>query len=566
MVFEALVYRSAFAGMCIVKGSAKVEGTVVMKMTIVAAVATMMMLSVAGAQEWTATIEHGVVSGKKPNKAYVWVPDGAGKIRGVFLTQACMFEAKIVNNDEIRRACAEKGVAVLYAEYGIGLGFLSGNGAKNFEEILRESAKAVNHPELEFAPLVTAGHSTAGIFCRNVAYWKPERMIGVVHIMSGNLQAHIEDGTKTLAGVPVLFINGEWEQYGPEGGDMKCGLRSNMGLRMRSDGKGEQQQSQTQWLCMRQQILSRRKKNPENMMGLVVSRNHSHTQWEDAMYGMVAQFIRSTADLRIPKETPDGKSVVMCVPLKAEQGWLLDADIKAPKLDPASYVEFKGDKSMALWYPDKAMAMKVWEYNQKGWTDPDPTADWPADKRYTPDACLDDLVDRPPAPVLTWIGGDGVWDAGSASWRNADGKTVPWSHDAHAVFEGGGGTVKTAAKVSCSGLTVGKGYTLDIGTNGISSRSTVAISPGSKLCVTVMPQESNGRWGYRVMAAGNTKVAGAIEIRGENIKAGTYNVVGGGSLKEGKFETVTVPDGWEGRVDGGRVSISQPAGDKPSAK
>jgi hypothetical protein len=132
-------------------------------------------------------------------------------------------------------------------------------------------------------------------------------------------------------------------------------------------------------------------------MGLVVSRDHSHTRWEGAMSGMVAQFIRSAADARIPKGEPDGKTMVKCLPVKAEQGWLLDADIKASKFEPAACAEYKGNKRYALWYPDKAMAMKVWEYNQKGWPDPDPTADWAVEKRYTPEARLSDNVDAPPA-------------------------------------------------------------------------------------------------------------------------------------------------------------------------
>lgn len=340
---------------------------------------------------WTATIERGAKTGKRSNKAYAWIPPECKAVRGVLLTQACMFEARITKDSEIRQACADKHLAIVYAECGIGLKFMSENGAANLSAILRELGKATNHPELEFVPLITAGHSTAGIFARNVAYWKPERVAGVVHIMSGNLQAHIEDRSRTLAGIPFLFINGEWEQFGPDGGDVKMGIRSSMGLRT----KGDQKQSQTQWICMRQQILARRGRNPENLMGLLVSRDHSHTEWEAAMSGLVAQFIRSVADLRIPGGDADGQTEVKCLPAKAEQGWLLDADIKAPKFEPAPYAEYKGEKRYTLWYPDKAMAMKVWEYNRKGWPDPDPTADWPVEKRYAPEACLSDTVDVP---------------------------------------------------------------------------------------------------------------------------------------------------------------------------
>ncbi len=499
---------------------------------------------------WTATIERGVATEKRSNKAHAWIPPEVKLVRGVFLTQRCMFEARITKDSEIRKACAEKQIAIVYAECGIGLRFQTEpESVANLEGILRDLGKATQHPELEFAPLITAGHSTAGIFCRNVAYWKPERVAGVIHIMSGNLQAHIEDPTRSLAGVPFLFINGEWEQFGPDGGDIKGGLRSDMGLRK---GKGE---SQTQWICMRQQILARRGRNPDNLMGLVVSRNHNHTRWEGAMSGMVSQFIASVADLRIPKGDPDGRTMVRCLPVKAEQGWLLDADIKAPKADPAPFADFKGDKRHALWYPDQAMAMKVWDYNQKGWPDPDPTAAWPVEKRYAPEANLADLVDAPPAPVLTWAGGDGPWDAEKTPWRDASGQMVAWNPQSQAVFTGAGGTVRIAANVSCSGLTLGKGYTLVLGTSNLGSRAGITLEAGSTLDVTLKPTEANGRWGARMSSAGNLKFAGRLILRGENLKAGQYHIVRASSRSEGAFDQVVAPEGWEVKGNGGSVNL-----------
>jgi hypothetical protein len=282
------------------------------KLTTLAVTAALFLAALPARAQWTATIQRPQTNPKRSDQAFAWIPDGCKAVRGVFITQQTMFEAGITRNAEVRAACTEKSIAVVYAPCGIGTTFLTGDGAANLEAILTGLAKATGHPELEFAPLISAGHSAGGIYCRNVAYWKPDRVAGVVHIMSGNLQAHIEDYSRTLAGVPMLFINGEWEQYGPDGGDLKANLRFNMGLRMRKTDRGEQQQSQTQWICMRQQILARRAKNPENLMGLVVSRDKSHTQWEDAMNGMVSQFIRTVADVRIPHGDPDGKTAASC--------------------------------------------------------------------------------------------------------------------------------------------------------------------------------------------------------------------------------------------------------------
>jgi hypothetical protein len=143
------------------------------------------------------------------------------------------------------------------------------------------------------------------------------------------------------------------------------------------------------------------------------------------------------------------------------------------------------------------MAMKVWEYNQKGWSDPDQTADWPIEKRYTPETCLSDLVDAPPASRLTWAAADGVWDAAEPVWRDASGKKVAWDPQAQALFDGVGGVIRLTGNVSCSGLSLGKGYTLVVGTNTVGSRVSISLEPGSALDVTLKPAEANGRWASR---------------------------------------------------------------------
>jgi len=511
--------------------------------------------AMAPAADWTATIERPKTNPKRSNQAFVWVPDGCKAVRGVLIAQQTMFEAGITRNAEVRAACADAGIAVVHAPCGIGSNFITGDSAANLESILAAAAKATGHPELAMAPLITVGHSAGGIYCRNVAYWKPHRVAGVIHIMSGNLQAHIEDYGRTLAGVPVLFVNGEWEQYGPDGGDLPRNLRSNMGLRM----KGTQQQSQTQWLCMRQQIIARRLKRSDNLMGLVVSRGMSHTQWEEPMNGMVAQFIRGAAELRIPKAAGDGKTEVRCLTVKDDQGWLLDADIKAPKFPPAPYAEYKGDKRYALWFPGKPMAMRVWQYNQKGWPDADPTADWPLEKRYTPPVCLQDIVDCPAPAKLTWAGGDGEWNSSAAAWRDESGKAVKWDLRAQAVFAGPGGTVRAAGDISCSGLTLGKGYTLLVAAHAVESRLFVVLEPGCTLDVTLSAAESNDRWGARISAAGYARVAGTLIVRGEGLKAGSYKIVRASGRNDGAFEAVTAPPGWTARIGGGDVSLALPA-------
>jgi len=255
--------------------------------------------------------------------------------------------------------------------------------------IMSQLAKKTGRLELATVPWITMGHSTGGIFCRNVAFWKTKRVIGVIHIMSGNFQDHIQDKTRSLAGVPFLAINGEFEDCGPAGGDIGRGLRAAYSLH--PDNK--KKRNQTQWILIRTQMMARRRKNPDNLMSLVVHRESGHVSWSADMTALTAQFIRSAADARIPKTNSDGKIVVACRKLTAKDGWLSDADLKAPKFKSAPHGQYKGDKILAFWHVDKAMAQAVEKYHNRGWKDVDPTAGQPANKRYTPPKMLQDEID-----------------------------------------------------------------------------------------------------------------------------------------------------------------------------
>jgi len=328
---------------------------------------------------------------QKPSIAHLWLPKGEGKIRGLILAGKIRLESRICNDPVIRKAASDKRLGIIYFEphFNAVFSYATTDSEDDLQKALNQLAKKTGRPELGCVPWITMGHSTGGIFCRNVAFWKPERVIGVIHLMSGNFQDHIQDKTRSLAGVPFLAINGEFEDCGPAGGDIGRGLRAACSLH--PDNK--KKRNQTQWILIRTQMMARRCKNPDNLMSLVVHRESGHVSWSDDMTALTAQFIRSAADARIPKSEPGGKTVVACRKLTVKDGWLSDADIKAPKFKPEPYDKYKGDKSLAFWHVDEAMASAVEKYHARGWKDPDPTAGLPAKKRYTPPTMLRDEID-----------------------------------------------------------------------------------------------------------------------------------------------------------------------------
>ena len=83
------------------------------------------------------------------------------------------------------------------------------------------------------------------------------------------------------------------------------------------------------------------------------------------------------------------------MPLSAEDGWLSDADIKDPQFETASFADYQGDKLLAFWHLDQAMAEAVEKYHADKWDHGDPTAGQPIEKRYYPPPILQDVIDDP---------------------------------------------------------------------------------------------------------------------------------------------------------------------------
>ena len=52
-------------------------------------------------------------------------------------------------------------------------------------------------------------------------------------------------------------------------------------------------------------------------------------------------------DCRETLELPPGDEPVKCLPVKTEDGWLSDADLKAPTHKPAPWADYTGDRATA---------------------------------------------------------------------------------------------------------------------------------------------------------------------------------------------------------------------------
>lgn len=297
--------------------------------------------------EWTHKVEipQGPDKNGKPRPPQtvsLWLPPALTYVRGILICNSIAISGGLSKNPLIRAAAVSSGMAVILDCDGT---FTGPEAPKRLQGYLTQFARQTNHPELDRIPLLTAGHSTGGIFARNVAYWDPDRVMGIVHINSGNMHQMIRPEHDTLAGVPFVAFNGEFEEFGPEGGG-KNGIRA-------------EYDAQTQWIMIREQILRRRRADPENLMSLVVTAGGGHGAWSPGDNRHCARFVLKCAQRRLPPPPADPTVQVRCVKVPAASGWLTDANIKNPTHSPAPFTEFKGDKGEAFWHFDEEMAKEV---------------------------------------------------------------------------------------------------------------------------------------------------------------------------------------------------------------
>ncbi len=296
------------------------------------------------------TIKKGKKS-EQPVGVYFWMPPETKTLRGLLVGGKLGIEEDIALDPEVRKVCAEAGLGIVYFVPHISGTFdfwKEGNTDKaRWLKAFDDLAERTGHPEIRRVPWITMGHSTAGIFCRNVAYAFPGRVAGVVHVKSGNFhQAQHLPPEGSLVGVPLVAMNGQLETFGPEGG-----IRPALGR-------------ETQWQAAREDLQKFREANKDYLLSAWLDLGGDHFFGAQELTQYAALFIAKTAQYRLPRALPPGEAPVQCLPLKAEDGWLTDYDLNHPEHPPAPYADYTGDKSKAMWHYDGEIAKANAEHHR----------------------------------------------------------------------------------------------------------------------------------------------------------------------------------------------------------
>ncbi len=301
---------------------------------------------------------------RRPGSVSLWLPPDTPVVRGIILCDHIVIGTRLARDRRIRYTAAKHGLAIIRQFDST---FTEADAPEVLQGYLGTLAKLAQRPELDRIPLLTIGHSTGGIFARNVAYWQADRVMGIIHIKSGNMHHGLRPESRSLAGVPFLAINGELEDCGPEGGGER-GIRS-------------EYNHQTQWVMIREQMLRRRRDDADNLMSLVFHPGGGHTNWNHNLTHYCARFIHHAAQRRLPPAPADATTEVRCQALTAADGWLSDADLKGPRHPPAAYAQYAGDRLAAFWHLSEELAIRAAAIHAQSLL-PDPSRHFPVDPNW----------------------------------------------------------------------------------------------------------------------------------------------------------------------------------------
>jgi hypothetical protein len=319
----------------------------------------------AGEWQWSVPVPAREGAPEAGSHAYLWIPPTAGRVRGVVVGGMTLMEMDLLTDPAIRAAAADEGLALVFFHPHFDALFDHRNkGAdRRFLASLAALAEASGYAELARVPWITVGHSTGAIFARNVGYWRPERTAGIVHLKAGRIGQHLMRDDASLAGIPLLAVVGEHEEFGPgENGTIPPG-----------------QTLEVQWRTVREKLLALRAQDPRHLVTLVVEPGAGHFAWSEPLARQVALFLRKVAERRLaradghlgaraqPRTTRDAASAAPEVvrPIPPESGWLTDGDLRAPKpRPPAPYRAYRGDRAAAFWAFDRAHAEAVTELHR----------------------------------------------------------------------------------------------------------------------------------------------------------------------------------------------------------
>lgn len=259
--------------------------------------------------------------------AFLWIPPGTSRVRGIVVGQNNMLEQPVLEHPEFRKVLADLDFAAIWITPMIGAAF-GPEEQRSFDRMLTMLADLSGYEELATAPIVPIGHSAVAEWPYRFAAARPERTILSISLKGSwpdpsNSQSGWTGGQ--VAGVPLLFVSGEYEWAEERAG--KCrGFRQDF---------------------------------PAVPLMMLADAGGGHFDIHDPLVRFIADTISRAALRRLPPTDPPPDARPRLTAIDAtREGWLVDRwRLDRPPRHPAAAVgAFAGIAEETLWCFDEEHA------------------------------------------------------------------------------------------------------------------------------------------------------------------------------------------------------------------
>jgi hypothetical protein len=287
--------------------------------------------------------------------AYLWIPPKCKQVRGVIISLSNLLERRWLEDPLIRKTAVEEGLGIIWVgpvnkgakQPQVFTADMKQGAGQLLEKMLKDFADISGYSEIEFAPIISMGHSANGQFAWEVPNWNAGRTIAAIPIKTMPLPQKLG-----FDGVPLCYIVGEtteWPQYRVPDPATKPGDRDFF------------------WPVVRSSAVALRELDPRNLVGVVTDPGGGHFDWSPHLAKFVSLFIHKACKYRLPENQPKFRLVKLKV-IAPESGWLTDTGGMEPDVhSPAPYMSYNGNPKQAYWFFDKqtAMAAAAFEGDRK---------------------------------------------------------------------------------------------------------------------------------------------------------------------------------------------------------
>jgi hypothetical protein len=287
--------------------------------------------------QWSAPVVSVVSDETKDHpRAFLWVPPDCTRVRGVIVAQHNMIEEGILEHPALRKALAEIGFAAVWVTPAFDGNFNFDTGAgKHFDAMITALAEVSGYGELRHAPIVPIGHSAMASYPYHFAAWNPARCAAAISIKGTWPDFRYDKSPQwkdsDVDGVPLLFINGEYED---------------------ADGRAAK-------------AAAFRARNPRSPLTMLADAGGGHFDYHDRVVAFIGAYLKKLADHRVPADAPLDAPVALKPIDPAATGWLYDRwrPKEGPRARPAPLAEYTGDAREAFWAFDGELAAAIVAYS-----------------------------------------------------------------------------------------------------------------------------------------------------------------------------------------------------------